>query len=85
MQHHINGLCVSTHDVSPYVSAYVSACILPTDSRDDESDGGGEDRSMIGDVDYRGEDERGDSRVVGRASSTDWDVLRLGGNTTLPS
>ncbi|KAJ7911793.1 hypothetical protein B0H13DRAFT_2327925 [Mycena leptocephala] len=30
MQHHINGLCVSTHNVSPYMSAYVSACIPPT-------------------------------------------------------
>jgi hypothetical protein len=60
-------------------------CVAEEDSRDDKSDGGSEDRSMIGDVDYRGEDERGDSGVVGRASSTDWDVLRLSGNTTLPS
>jgi hypothetical protein len=60
-------------------------CVTEEDSRDDESDGSGEDRSMMGDVDDRGEDERSDSRVVGHASSTDWDVLRLGGNTTLSS
>jgi hypothetical protein len=47
-------------------------CVAKEDSRDNESDGGGEDRSMMGDVDDRGgEDERSDSGVVGRASSTD--------------
>jgi hypothetical protein len=43
---------------------------------------------MMCDIEDRGEDdedERGDGGVDGRTSSADCDVLRLGGNTTLPS
>ena len=40
---------------------------------------------MMGDVDDCSEDEGGDSRVAGHASSADWDISRLGGNTKLLS
>lgn len=63
-----------------FVRTLAPPCVAEEDSRDDKSDGGGEDPSMMGDV-----DDCGDCGVVGHASSTDWDVLRLGGNTTLPS
>ncbi|KAJ7840423.1 hypothetical protein B0H13DRAFT_2287121 [Mycena leptocephala] len=43
-----------------FVRTPAPPCIAEEDSRD-ESDGGGEDRSMMGDVDDRGEDERGNS------------------------
>ncbi|KAJ6550271.1 hypothetical protein B0H19DRAFT_1237222 [Mycena capillaripes] len=41
-----------------FIRTLVPPCVTEEDPWDDESNGGGEDRSMMGDVDDRGEDER---------------------------
>ncbi|KAJ6592742.1 hypothetical protein B0H19DRAFT_1224581 [Mycena capillaripes] len=41
-----------------FVRTLALPCVMEEDPRDDESDGGGEDRSMMGDIDDHGKDER---------------------------
>jgi len=47
-----------------FVETLALPCTAEEDPQDDESDGGGEDRSMMGDVDDRGKDKR-DSQCCG--------------------